>query len=104
MKDAGGLYLPSPMSVYRLFAENSWSSAIKKISSKYRDAENIIKYTEKSITDFEKHKGIYDLRFSRIYCDLATKFLIRKDYKSFKQYLENHIVATHTLLQNKSCI
>ncbi|MDK3077762.1 glycosyltransferase family 2 protein [Enterobacter hormaechei] len=89
MKDADGLYLPSPMSVYRLFAENSWSSAIKKDFIKNIETQkNIIKYTEKSIQDFERYKEIYDLRFSRIYCDLATKFLIRKDYRSFNNYLE----------------
>lgn len=89
MKDAAGLYLPSTMSVYRLFADNSWSSAIKMDFTKNIETQkSIIKYTEKSIPDFEKYKEIYDLRVSRIYCDVATKFLIRKDYESFKEYLE----------------
>ncbi|HFT7189534.1 TPA: glycosyltransferase family 2 protein [Enterobacter ludwigii] len=88
MKEAGGLYLPSTMSVYRLFADNSWSSAIKKDFTKNIETQkNIIKYTKLSIADFDEYEKIYDLRFSRIYCDIATKFLIRKDYISFEKYL-----------------
>lgn len=89
MKDSDGIYLPSAMSVYRLFADNSWSSKLKKDFIKNIETQKkIIKYTEICIPDFLKYEDLFKLRISRIYCDIATKFLLRKDYTTFQFSLE----------------
>lgn len=89
MKDSDGIYLPSTMSVYRLFADNSWSSELKKDFTKNIETQKkIIKYTEICLSDFVKYEDIFKLRISRIYCDIATKFLLRKEYIQFKRFLE----------------
>ncbi len=94
MKDKGGIYLPSTMSVYRLFSDNSWSSEIKKDFTKNIETQkNIIKYTETCISDFIGYEELFKLRISRIYCDIATKFLIRKDYISFQKFLERSCIC-----------
>lgn len=89
MKDVDGIYLPSTMSVYRLFSDNSWSSELKKdFTRNIETQEKIIKYTEICIPDFLKHRNVFQLRISRIYCDIATKYLLRKDYTTFQRFLE----------------
>lgn len=89
MKDSGGLYIPWTMSVYRLFSENSWSTEIRKDFNKNINTQNkIIEYTEKCSIDFEPYHEYFNIRISRIYCDIATKFLIKQDYMSFALYLQ----------------
>ncbi|ENY3729151.1 glycosyltransferase family 2 protein [Enterobacter kobei] len=85
----GGVYLPEPMSVYRVNTVGSWSEAIRNDIIKFTERHlNIAKHLELAKYDFEGCVNAFNKKIANVYLNMCTRFLFEKDYMSFRIYLE----------------
>ncbi|TDS88336.1 glycosyltransferase involved in cell wall biosynthesis [Rahnella sp. BIGb0236] len=88
MKNSGGLYLPWPMSVYRLQSQGSWSAHTQKQSEAHTTRHlAIIESLKKSSEDFHSNKLSFLNKISHIYLALAIRAIKSGDVIGFRKYL-----------------
>lgn len=82
-----GLYLPDPMSVYRTFSTNSWTT-----SNNENQSANLIKFSKAMVNclvSMQIDNRFYGLDFSRkiaaSYFNVATGSLLTRDFIGFKE-------------------
>ncbi|WGC18860.1 glycosyltransferase [Enterobacter ludwigii] len=98
----GGIYLPEPMSVYRVNTIGSWSEVIRNDIRKFTERHlNIVKYLELAKSDFEGCTNEFNKKIANVYLNMCTRFIFDKDYSSFRKYLEkaNSVTLTFTTKQ-----
>ncbi|MEO3986520.1 glycosyltransferase family 2 protein [Plesiomonas shigelloides] len=86
-----GCYLNKSMSVYRVSAENSWSSHIKKDFYKFTNTQDrIVEYTCKILFDFPEFKDLIARRVSLIYLDVIKRSILSKNDELLDMYLHKY--------------
>lgn len=84
----GGIYLPEPMSVYRVNAVGSWSEAIKNDIHKFTYRHlNIAKYLLLAKSQFAKYDAEFDKKIANVYLNMCTRFIFERNDKLFLCYL-----------------
>lgn len=85
----GGIYLPEPMSVYRVNTVGSWSEAIQNDIHKFTERHlNIAQHLEFAKTDFEDCTNEFNKKIANVFLNMCTRFIFEKDYRSFRIYLD----------------
>jgi len=86
-----GCYLHSSMAVYRVAADNSWSSHIKKDFYKFTSTqERIIEYTCKILLDFPDFESLIIRRVLRIYLDIIKRCVLSKNDELLDSYCDKY--------------
>jgi len=98
----GGIYLPEPMSVYRVNTIGSWSETIKNDINKFTERHiNIATHLEYAKADFENCANEFNKKIANVYLNMCTRFIFEKDYRNFRIYLDkaNNINNDFTVKQ-----
>ncbi|WP_330986112.1 MULTISPECIES: glycosyltransferase [Enterobacterales] len=104
MRNGGGLYLPKPMSVYRVSSIGSWTNSTQ---------QNVDRYTKRHLAlidslrlaelDFPDERKSFTIKIAYIYLSLAIRMLKQRDYDAFRIYITNATTAKG-FLSIKHCI
>ncbi|HFV1831871.1 TPA: glycosyltransferase family 2 protein, partial [Escherichia coli] len=85
----GGIYIPLPMSVYRVNSVGSWSETIKSNLNVFTEKHlNIATHLRLAKQEFNGYEKYFNLKIANVYLNMCTRFIIEKEYKLFKVYLE----------------
>ncbi|EOF9308417.1 TPA: glycosyltransferase [Enterobacter cloacae] len=84
----GGIYLPQPMSVYRVNAVGSWSETIHNDIHKFTARHlNIAKHLQLAKLQFVKYDFEFNRKIANVYLNMCTRFIFEQEYQSFVYYL-----------------
>ena len=82
-----GLYLPEPMSVYRTFSANSWTT-----SNNEKQSSNLVRFSREMVDCLmcmqidNKFSGLdFSRKLAASYFNVATGSLLMRDFISFKE-------------------
>ncbi|MDN8555949.1 glycosyltransferase family 2 protein [Citrobacter werkmanii] len=98
MKDAGGLYIPDKMSVYRTSAINSWSSQINRFERYITIFNKLIENFNWCRNDFPG--DLIDRRIAKICIMVATRCLLENENELFSYYV-NKATSTYKYVSRK---
>lgn len=98
----GGIYIPLPMSVYRMNSFGSWSEAIKNDLNIFTERHlNIASHLHLAKQEFNNYEKFFNLKIANVYLNMCTRYILEKKYHLFKLYLKkaNEINDNYTRKQ-----
>lgn len=100
----GALYINSPMSIYRICEQNSWSSVMKANHTKHiSNCELMLESLELLKDDFSNHLVYFRIKEAFVYFYMSKANLLSRNIVLFRSNIETS-VAKHAFLSIKQRI